>query len=106
VNVGSHAHYIATGGEAHYPLIEAIAPDQVGEVDLVPYDSSLLKINLNMCLLFRGGATGWVEAHPEIWQKNLSTSGFQPNPAGLQSNGAYGSMERYYDHKALRHRHP
>jgi hypothetical protein len=69
VNVGSHAHYIATDGEAHYPLIEAIAPDQVGKVDLVPCDSSPLKINLNMCLLFRGGATGWAEAHPEIWQK-------------------------------------
>jgi hypothetical protein len=69
VNVSSHAHYIDTGGKTHYLLIGGIAPDQVREMDLVPCDPSPLEINSNMGLLFRGGATGWVEAHPEIWQK-------------------------------------
>jgi hypothetical protein len=28
MNFDLHAHYIGTGGEAHCPLIEGIAPDQ------------------------------------------------------------------------------
>jgi hypothetical protein len=48
VNVGSRAHYIGTGGGAHCPLIEGIAPDQDREVDLVPCGSSLLEINSNI----------------------------------------------------------
>jgi hypothetical protein len=48
VNVGSRAHYIGAEGGAHYPLIEGIAPDQGGELDLVPCGSSLLEINSNI----------------------------------------------------------
>jgi hypothetical protein len=48
MNIGSHAHYIDAGGRAHCPLIEGIAPDPGGEVDLVLYGPSPLEINSNI----------------------------------------------------------
>jgi hypothetical protein len=48
VNVGSRAHYIDAGGGACCPLIEGIAPDQGGELDLVPCGPSPLEINSNI----------------------------------------------------------
>jgi hypothetical protein len=51
VNVGSHAHYIDADGGAHCPLIEGIAPDQDGELDLVPCGPSPLEFNSNILSL-------------------------------------------------------
>jgi hypothetical protein len=48
VNIGSRAHYIDAGGGAHCPLIEGIASDQSGELDLVPCGLSSLEINSNI----------------------------------------------------------
>jgi hypothetical protein len=49
VNVGSHAYYIGDGGGVHCPLIEGIAYDQGGELDLIPCEPNLLEINSNRC---------------------------------------------------------
>jgi hypothetical protein len=51
MNVGSHAHYIDAGGGARCPLIKGIAPNQDGELDLVPCGPSLLEINSNILSL-------------------------------------------------------
>jgi hypothetical protein len=48
VSVGSHAHYIDTGSGTHCPLIEGIAPNQGGEVDLIPCGPISLEINSNI----------------------------------------------------------
>jgi hypothetical protein len=43
-------------GGTHYPLIEGIAPDQYGELDLVPCGPSPSKINSNRGKLIKGGS--------------------------------------------------
>jgi hypothetical protein len=48
VNVSSRAHYIDAGGGANCPLIEGIALDQGGELDLVPCGPSPLEVNFNI----------------------------------------------------------
>jgi hypothetical protein len=48
MNVGSRAHYIGASGGVYCPLIEGIAPDQGGEVDLIPCGPSPLEINSNI----------------------------------------------------------
>jgi hypothetical protein len=51
MNLGSRVYYIGAVGGVHCSLIEGIAPDQGGDVDLVPYGSSLLVINSNILFL-------------------------------------------------------
>jgi hypothetical protein len=48
VNVGSRAHYIGAGGGTYCPLIERIALDQGGELNLVPCGPSPLEITSNI----------------------------------------------------------
>jgi hypothetical protein len=64
MNVSSHAYYIDVGGGAHCPLIEGIAPDQGGELDLVPCGLSPLEINSNILPL---------DLHKSILNSKLET---------------------------------
>jgi hypothetical protein len=64
VNVGLCVYYIGICGGAHCPLIEGIASDQGGELDLVPCDPSTLKIN-SYILLF--------DLHGSILNSKLET---------------------------------